>query len=195
MWGTGFGFGFEEPDFVDEIYKSNLLKIISLDSPITKNMWFDNGDNEYLGYYMFNGCSNLTMGVKFNLPQNEDITSVRSGFCEYMFYNCTNLTMNSIFQLPQGIISMGVGFCNYMFYNCTSITTGVQHFFGNLILNLINVGLRRKVFYLTFSNCSSITEEISPETIPQLTVVPTTTNRCFSGCPEDKIVNCPTNWK
>ena len=375
-WGKGFGFyqyGATNP---------NKEKIISLDSPITKNMWFDNGTNSYLGYTMFHNCTNLTMGSEFNLPQNniisvgekfltytfygcsnltmnsifnlpqniegnvnwfcgntfdgcssltmnsifqipQGITSTTQYFCSYMFANCTNLTMNSIFQIPQNIETIGeYGFCSNMFYMCPSLTlnsifnlpqniTGnsgstfcyqmfygcdalvglnsifqipqgitsvgdsflsgmfdrcnnlielnsifqipqgitsvgknflssmffscdllqkvndvfklptsistidgsfcnqtfylckkfnaVKQFFGSFKLSKANliktVQYYKTAFYRTFYGCLAITEEISPTTIPQLTVVPANTNECFTGCPSDKIANCPSNWK
>ena len=265
--------------------QSNKDKMISLDSPFTLNMFLSNVSamqDSYLFYYMFHKCTNLTMGSKFNLPQNitstgiyfcsamfqdctnltmgskfnlpQNITSAGNSFCYYMFYNCINLTMNSKFNLPQNITSIGTGFCNtmfnhcnklllndifqlpqniisvgnaycsymfascnnlilnnifqlpqnihyigsyfcsYMFDSCKKITTGVQHFFGNLQLSQTELN-RNRVFKNTFWNCSSITEEISPDTIPQLQISPSSSNECFENCPADMIINCPANWK
>ena len=278
-WGVAFGFGFGSEGCN---VQTNKDKIISLDSPLTKSMVSKNGELDGICYHMFEGCTNLTMGASFNLPQNitsvgsnfarymfegctnltmgasfnlpQGITSVGIMFCQNMFNGCTNLTMNEVFQLPQGIISAvnyfcqgmfngcskltmnsvfnlpqgitsvrnyvcqnmfngcsnltmnevfqlpqgityaGNSFCNAMFNGCTNLVSGIQHFFGNLVLSQGELN-KSGVFNSTFATCTGINEEISADTIPQLAISPTATNECFKSANSTAIANCPTNWK
>ena len=73
------------------------------------------------------------------------------------------------------------------------ITTGIKHFFGNLVLSQEQLNIKY-VLYRVFANCTGITEEISADTIPQLAVIPTNDNKCFIGANAEAIKYCPTNW-
>lgn len=112
-WGKCFGFSTTYTP-----YKSQIRKLLS---PITKNMWFDDRSNNYLGWMMFYGCTNLTMGEKFNLPQDEDVYTVGSDFCNGMFSECINLNMSTIFNLPQNIQTVKNNFCSGMFTGCRNL--------------------------------------------------------------------------
>lgn len=170
-WGQFFGHqGYVEESFGWGTPYEDRQQIISLDSPIPPKML----------------CT-------------EDGVAI-DNFGYLMFLNCKNLTLGSKFQLPQNLKSFNKGICAEMFYGCSSITTGIQHFFGNLQftqeqLDLESTQSNWHTFQYCFLGCTSITEDISSNTIPMLKINPSKANGCFIGCPEDKIINCPANWK
>ena len=176
-------------------------------------------------YGWFYECSNLTMGPGFNLPQDASLTSLgNSSYCfASMFYGCSSLDLNNIFTFPQNLKILTSSFADNMFagtaiknlknckvpqnleavtgsksfnatFNETPIKSGISNFFGSRTYS--QEMLNEDLFYRTFQDCSNITEEISPDTIPALTISKSSgTNYCFFGANSTAITNCPTGWK
>ena len=140
---------------------------------------------------MFRECLQLSLNNVFTMPQS--LTSVGNKFCGSMFSRCSNLSLNNYITLPQNLTDIGEDYCASMFYECSSITDGIITFFGNVKydedkLNLTNA------FDLCFSNCTGITETISPNTIPQLTIIPSSKIDCFKETTEAVQQSCSERW-
>jgi hypothetical protein len=127
-WFRAFGFSSATTGCNTQANKNCM---ISLDSPLawqmTRTALSTTIAYEYA--YMFYKCVNITMGPRFNLPQN--IVSIHNFVGAYMFAGCNgaNFNMNSIFNFPQGISNGGYSFWN-MFNGCSGAA-----FTMNAILN------------------------------------------------------------
>ena len=158
-------------------------------------------DNDFAAY-MFLSNSNLTsLPENFNLPQN--MTYCGAGMARQLCSACNNLiTLGTKLQIPQNLSTVGGGSFHSAFGSCSKLISGAKQFFGNVKFNkeqldsYIDSEENNPIQTLayTFHNCSSLDEEISPATIPQLSILPSNNNNCFSGVKSSSIQNCPTNW-
>ena len=142
-------FGFYGPGGTNSSSATNKQKMLTLDSPLTKNAIANKTYTVGICMYMFIECSNLNMGPEFNLPF--DLLTVAGNCFQGMFIYCSSLTMNDIFTLPKLLTSPGPYFAQEMFGGCTSLTMN-DGFNINHITTLNYDGM----FAYMFTNCTSL---------------------------------------
>lgn len=150
----------------------------------------------YFMAYTFENSSLASLPEKFNLPQG--ITEVGNRFLEKTFRYCDYLKyFPSTFKLPQNIVKIGKYFLYYTFDHCTELKKGVINFFGNLEFTQEQLDLEEyyPAFDSSFAYCINLEEEISPNIIPMLKIIPTKNNGCFYMCDKADLTKCPNNWK
>ena len=142
-------FGFYGPGGTNSSSATNKQKMLTLDSPLTKNAIANKTYTVGICMYMFIECSNLNMGPEFNLPF--DLLTVAGNCFQGMFIYCSSLTMNDIFTLPKLLTSPGPYFAQEMFGGCTSLTMN-NSFNIDHITTLNYDGM----FAYMFTNCTSL---------------------------------------
>lgn len=142
-------FGFYGPGGTNSSSATNKQKMLTLDSPLTKNAIANKTYTVGICMYMFIECSNLNMGPEFNLPF--DLMTAAGNCFQGMFIYCSSLTMNDIFTLPKLLIEPGPYFAQEMFGGCTSLTMN-EGFNINHITTLNHDGM----FAYMFTNCTSL---------------------------------------
>ncbi len=172
-------------------------KLISLPENFNLPQGITSCGNDFAAY-MFIRSSITSLPENFNLPQG--ITSCGEGMARQLCSACSDLTsIGNKLQIPQNLSSVGGGSFHWVFGSCDKLTSGAKQFFGNIKFNKEQLdsytsdNIFQTLSY-TFYNCSSLDEEISPATIPQLSILPSNNNKCFSGVKSSSIQNCPTNW-
>ena len=108
------------------------------------------------------------------------------------------ISIGNKLQIPQNLSTVGGGSFYWVFGTCDKLISGAKQFFGNIKftkeqLDSYTSDSSQTLGY-TFYNCLKLNEEISPATIPQLSILPSNNNNCFSRVKESSIQNCPTNW-
>ncbi len=162
---------------------NNRAKVTKVISPLTCRMTrtqtqiTNNVAPTYEWAYTFYGCTNITMGDEFNLPQ--DVSKVGNNFASYMFYNCsgTGFRMNEEFNLPQDLSSVGTYFASNMFSNCSGTGFSMNEEF-NLPQDLSSVGAY--FAHYMFNNCSGARFSMNEEfNLPQELL---TVGDAFASC-------------
>ena len=142
-------FGFYGLGGTNSSSAANKQKMLTLDSPLTKNAIANKTYTVGICMYMFVECSNLNMGPEFNLPF--DLITAAGNCFHGMFTYCSSLTMNDIFTLPKLLTSPGPYFAQEMFAGCTSLTMN-----ASFNINHITTLNYDSMFAYMFNGCTSL---------------------------------------
>ncbi len=169
---------------------ANRVKFLEVGGKLTERMIRVSSADRYVLYGTFSNLPNLKMSKNFCLP---DLSIIGENFANATFMGCSSIELNEVFQIPLKLNSFVKECFKQLCVNCRSIKS-CKNFFGGRVLPQSEINKTEALKY-TFQNCTGIIEEISPSTIPQLSVIPTTRNFCFSGVNPNVLINCHANWQ